>query len=462
MVIRIGRLFGAETYTDLRRTTLPVLRTFSYMASGDFSTFFELLPIGAYRSSPDGRQIRANAALVRLDGYDSEAEMLAATKDLASEWYVDPQRRALFKTLLEQHGRVVNFDSEVYRHKTRERIWVRVNSHVVHDDTGQVLFYEGTVQEITHEYRARIALEESERRFRAMTRLSSDWYWEIDTEFRFTRLDINRSDAYDPVPQDVIGKTRQELGAANLTGEDWAAHFACLKRREAFQNFEFQVIASDGSVVWHSISGEPIYDENGVFRGYRGVGRDVTERKVREEQIRDMAFHDPLTGLPNRRLLMDRIQQALVVSLRRQQASVLLFLDVDKLKQINDEMGHESGDMLLIEVANRIRSCVRLNDTVARLGGDEFVVLLEDSGKSAEEAAVHARRVGRKILQTLGQNHQIKNHTLQISASVGALVVTDAVRAPEELIKLADAAMYQAKSAGGNRIVFFNEATPTT
>ena len=104
MVIRIGRLFGAETCTDLRRTTLLVLRTFSYMASGDFSTFFELLPIGAYRSSPDGRQIRANAALVRLDGYDSEAEMLAATKDLASEWYVDPQRRALFKTLLEQHG----------------------------------------------------------------------------------------------------------------------------------------------------------------------------------------------------------------------------------------------------------------------------------------------------------------------------------------------------------------------
>jgi len=97
------------------------------MASADFSTFFELLPIGAYRSTPDGRQIRANAALVRLDGYESEAEMLAATKDLATEWYVDPQRRVLFKELLAKHGRVINFDSEVYRHKTRERIWVRVN-----------------------------------------------------------------------------------------------------------------------------------------------------------------------------------------------------------------------------------------------------------------------------------------------------------------------------------------------
>lgn len=432
------------------------------MASGDFSTFFELLPIGAYRSSPDGRQIRANQALVRLDGYDTEAEMLAATKDLASEWYVDPQRRAMFKALLAEHGRVVNFDSEVYRHKTRERIWVRVNAHVVRDGEGQILFYEGTVQEITHEYHARIALEESERRFRALTTLSADWYWETDTDFRFSRLDINQSSALLLGTKGVLGKTRQELGSANLTEADWAEHFGCMKRQEVFHNFEFQIQAINGDFVWHSVSGEPMYDDCGVFKGYRGVGRDVTERRVREELIKDMAFHDPLTGLPNRRLLMDRIQQALVVSDRRQQVSVLLFLDIDKLKHVNDTLGHESGDMLLTEVANRIRRCVRANDTVARLGGDEFVVLLEDAGITGEAAGMHASRVGRKLLDALSQAYQINAHSLCSSASLGALVIEGVNRSPDELIRLADAAMYKAKTQGGNRMVFSDDPSTSS
>jgi PAS domain S-box-containing protein len=138
------------------------------MPQDDFSTLFDLLPIGAYRSSPEGRQLRANAALLRLDGYATEAEMLAATHDLAQEWYVDPARRAQFKSELSAQGRVVDFDSEVYRHKTRERIWVRVHAHVVRDAAGQVLYYEGTVQDITQERSARMALLASERRFRAI------------------------------------------------------------------------------------------------------------------------------------------------------------------------------------------------------------------------------------------------------------------------------------------------------
>jgi diguanylate cyclase (GGDEF)-like protein/PAS domain S-box-containing protein len=429
------------------------------MASADFSTFFELLPIGAYRSSPDGRQIRANAALVRLDGYDSEAEMLAATKDLATEWYVDPQRRALFKELLAKHGRVINFDSEVYRHKTRERIWVRVNSHVVHDDKGDILFYEGTVQEITHEYQARVALEESEKRFRAMTTLSSDWYWEIDTEFRFTRLDINHVDVSISGAETVIGKTRQELGSLSLTQEDWAQHLACMTRHESFHNFEFQVPVTDGRIVWHSISGEPMFDRQGGFLGYRGIGRDVSERRTREEQIRTMAFHDPLTGLANRRLLTERMEQTLAATTRRQQVAALLFVDVDKLKAVNDSLGHESGDLLLTQVAHRIRQCVRVNDTVARLGGDEFVVLLEDAGTIVRSASGHAQQVCEKILQTLGQSYQIGGHSVQSSASVGALVVSDVAGGPEELIKLADAAMYQAKSQGGNQVVFYDQGS---
>ena len=139
------------------------------MSSADFSTLFELLPIGAYRSSADGRQLRANAALVRINGYASEVDMLAAVNDIGLEWYVEPDQRRRFLDLMERDGQVINFRSEIYRHKTRERIWVLENAHAVHNQSGSVIYFEGTVEDVTAAHRAQIALEESEQRFRALT-----------------------------------------------------------------------------------------------------------------------------------------------------------------------------------------------------------------------------------------------------------------------------------------------------
>ena len=137
--------------------------------ASDFSTLFDLLPIGAYRSSPAGKQLRANAALVRLNGYTGEAEMLRCVNDIATEWYVDPQQRAEFARRIDVDGQVVDFVSEIYRHKTRERIWIRENAHGVRDADGTVLYFEGTVEDITAQRRTQLALEASERRFRALT-----------------------------------------------------------------------------------------------------------------------------------------------------------------------------------------------------------------------------------------------------------------------------------------------------
>lgn len=148
--------------------TPPPFTPDSAMAS-DFSSLFHFLPIGAYRSTPDGRQIRANPALVKLNGYASEAEQLALVKDIALEWYVDPGRRDVFKRLLDAHGFVQGFESEIYRHKTRERIWVSENAHAVRDAQGRVVYFEGTVEDITEAMRARQALRQSEEQLRWVT-----------------------------------------------------------------------------------------------------------------------------------------------------------------------------------------------------------------------------------------------------------------------------------------------------
>lgn len=421
------------------------------MADNDFSTLFDLLPIGAYRSSPQGQQIRANPALVKLDGYETEAELLAATTDLAQEWYVDPTRREHFKALLHAYGKVLGLVSEVYRHRSRERIWVRVHAHLVRNAQGEILYYEGTVEDITGEHLVRQALQASEARFRSLTEMSSDWYWEQDTEFRFTRIDVGE-DIGNAVVNKALGKTRQELDECHLGDAWWEAHHAVLRAHAAFKNLEFESRNMHGQMAWHSVSGEPMFDAIGKFTGYRGVGRDITERKRDEEVIRQLAFHDPLTGLPNRRLLMDRLQQSLVASQRSQHMGALLFLDLDNFKSLNDALGHDAGDKLLQQVGKRLQACVRAADTVSRLGGDEFVVLLENAGLTRETAAAHAARVAEKIQQALCLPFQLGDQAYQGSASMGAVVLADPAQNAETYLKQADTAMYQAKSAGRDAV----------
>ena len=134
---------------------------------------------------------------------------------------------------------------------------------------------------------------------------------------------------------------------------------------QPFRNFEFKNVDTDGTVYWHAIDGEPMFDENGEFVGYQGIGRDITERRRQEALIHNLAFHDPLTGIPNRRLLMERLAHSLKLSARQERINALLFLDLDKFKALNDERGHAVGDLMLCDVAKRLLGCVRQTDTVA-------------------------------------------------------------------------------------------------
>lgn len=676
----------------------------------DFSSLFDLLPIGAYRTTPDGRQLRANAALVRMNGYGSEPAMLDGVRDIAKEWYVLPHRRYEFMALMSSKGRVIDFVSEVYRHKTRERIWVREHAHAVYDGKGEILFYEGTVEDITQRRQIQERLRESEQRFRSLTELSADWYWEQDADFRFSRYEGSVEKSGLP-SEFAAGRTRWEMGSLNLTEADWEVHRALLYAYQPFQDFEIQRHHPIIGNYWFSVSGQPIFDSEGEFAGYRGVGRnitarkkavetalmnqvllntliqtipdrvwlkctkgiylacnsafetymglpasdiigktdtelvseelaerftrsdraamevlrpvsfeeecisspggiigtfeilktamrdasgnvtgvlgmgrniterkraeerlrdtteqlelaiigtelglwhhdleqdstkrmdtracamlgytveeyeqtrvwpdlvhpddlvhvlaeyqrhldgvspsynveyraqhkkghwvwlncrgrviqtneagkptrlagtlmDITERKKSEDTIRQMAFQDVLTGLPNRRLLMDRLQRAVEANVRNKQHGALLFLDLDHFKKLNDSLGHDVGDLLLQQVAERLKNSVRGVDTVARLGGDEFVVLIEDLHVNATEARAQAQIVGEKILAALNEPYQLGEHAFLSTPSIGATIFNDTIRSPSEVLKQADVAMYEAKENGRNTLTF--------
>lgn len=208
---------------------------------------------------------------------------------------------------------------------------------------------------------------------------------------------------------------------------------------------------------WAYITCTPSRDGSGKIVGGIAIVQDVTERKLAENQIMNLAFYDPLTNLPNRRLLLDRLHHALASSARSGKEGALLFIDLDNFKALNDTLGHDMGDLLLQQVAQRLTACVRQDDTVARLGGDEFVVMLEDLGEQDLEAAAQTEAVGEKILAALGRPYQLMMHEYRCTPSIGAALFNGHHLEIEELLKQTDIAMYQAKKAGRNTVRFFDQ-----
>ena len=213
---------------------------------------------------------------------------------------------------------------------------------------------------------------------------------------------------------------------------------------------EYTIRCADGKYKPVEISG--IFVEGGRLI----TMQDLSERKAAEEEINQLAYYDPLTRLPNRRLLMDRLQQALAASARHHRSGALLMLDLDNFKTVNETRGHDRGDALLLQVAHRLRSCVHEDDTVARQGGDEFVVVLEDLGDGPEEAAARAEDVGQRILGMLREPYQIDGDAHHSSLSMGVTIYSGTRETVDELLKRADLALYQAKNAGRDTLRFYD------
>lgn len=297
------------------------------------------------------------------------------------------------------------------------------------------------------------SLREGEARFRSLTQMSSDFFWETDAGHRFASIVHGPNYAATEIGQGMIGKSAWEIASVSPDEAGWAAHRAVLDSHMPFRDFEFARVMPDGMTRYFTLSGEPRLAGDGAFLGYRGVGRDVTETAITRERIASLAYRDPLTGLANRTSLGPALEQAVERARRRGFKLAGVFIDLDGFKQINDFYGHDAGDRCLIEVARRLRASVRASDVVARLGGDEFFVLLEEV---QDEVAIES--VIRKLLSEALRPYELSGGAqARLSASMGVSLFPDNAVDAAALVKNADVAMYLAKQAGKNGYRFFSE-----
>jgi diguanylate cyclase (GGDEF)-like protein/PAS domain S-box-containing protein len=413
-----------------------------------FRSVFENVNTGVASTDSSGRVTNFNETFRAMLGYDAEelSRMNFADfthpEDLELEVVIFDEILAGKRNSYHMTKRYLTGDGRI--------IWVDLSAAVIRNADGKVENFVAVVQDITDRKQA-----EEELRISATAFESQESLMITDSNGVIMRVNKAFTESTGYTAEEVVGQTPRLLKSGRHNADFYREMWETLLRTGKWQG-EIWDRRKNGEVYPKWLAITAVKDSDGNITHFVGSHIDITERKAAEEEIQYLAFYDSLTRLPNRRLLLDRLNQALVSSARSGRAGALLFIDLDNFKNLNDTLGHDIGDMLLQQVTQRLESCIRVGDTVARLGGDEFVVMLLNMSTDALEAAAQTETIGEKILATLGQPYQLAAHVYHCTASVGVTLLDNNQQSTDELMKQADIAMYQAKKAGRNALRFFD------
>ena len=393
------------------------------------------------------RYVDVNETVCRTLGYTREEMLAMGPQDVLPASREELQRT--YEKFIADPGTIHGMNS-VYRCRDGSTVPFESTRRLLHSEDGPIIV--AISRDIRKRLETEAALRESEARFRSLTQLSSDFFWETDAQHRLIQVE-GTSEASAARPRAAAGKAPWEVPAVKPDAAGWAAHRARFETRRPFRNFEYALLGADGRPRYYSVSGEPRADAGGRFAGFRGVGHEITDIVEARERIAALAYSDPLTGLANRTGFGPALEHAVRRARRNSTQLAALYLDLDGFKQVNDTYGHETGDRLLIEVAARLRHTLRASDQVARFGGDEFVVVLEDMpGPPAVEL------VAGKLIAEIARPYGIlpDGGACRVTASVGVSLFPADADSPRELLQHADAAMYRAKQHCKNTLRFYN------
>lgn len=417
-----------------------------------FRRTFKLIPNPLTLQTKEGVMLDCSDAFCAISGFSREEIIGRNTQELGI--WINPEERNVMREQLLRNGQVDNLEFQLRRRDGEMRV-MQISARYLTTEPEPILL--AVAHDITARKQAEEAVRESVLHTQAILDNMFDGVITINTK--------GTIESFNKAASHIFGYQQDEVLGGNITllmpSHYKSQHETHLKQHEGSLNGqelnilrEVEGQRKDGEVFPMSISITKILRAGKTT--FVGVIRDISQQRRDEEEIYRLAFYDPLTNLPNRRLLYDRLQQAIHTSCRTDQHGALMFLDLDHFKQLNDSLGHDLGDILLQQVASRLQACVREGDSVARMGGDEFVMLIEALSVYPNEAASQAETIAHKVLASLSQPYRLREHTYVITPSIGIVVFLHQEETFDELLKKADVAMYQAKTAGRNNARFFD------
>jgi diguanylate cyclase (GGDEF)-like protein/PAS domain S-box-containing protein len=445
-----GIVLNARDITDRKQAEHRVRE-----AERRYRLMIEQMPAAAYitNDSDNNHLLYFSPQATDIFGYSPD-ELIARSVNWLDDIHPDDRER-VWQEHLTTNATGTRYDVE-YRFRTRERgyLWVRDIAEAIEGDNERT--WHGIIIDISAQKQAEQNVRDLQLRYQSLVEQLPMAIYTLSGDAVQTPLYM--SPQYERMFGFPIDEWRRNpaITRSRIHPDDLERVIAAVTAATTSGGpleLEYRILARDDRVVWVRDVATLVRDDEGTPRYWQGFILDISEQKVTEEFLLHQAFHDSLTGLPNRALLMDRVAHALARSQRSGATVALLFIDLDNFKVVNDSLGHDAGDQLLAIVAQRLATCVRPGDTVARLGGDEFTILLEDVD-SADEAEAISQRVTEQSMTSV----EIDGQEIQVTASIGIALSSPAASFASDLLRNADIAMYEAKRQGKARYITFTPA----